>query len=392
MKRLLLGWLLITASAFAQTTCLEQDTNIKAPAQVWSGSQEHTSGAHTQLYQWDSICNYTRPGTGTDSGTCNVVQTTYAINNGTSDGGTVVGAPTAYHNEIFKSQQFQAVGHEAGTAPATVTAGTAVQACSHVSGCGAVTVNVPPFSATGGNVFETGDYTYSDYCPAKQYSGGRQCQCTKDCGSCGSPLMVDIAETGGTNIWQLTSVKHGILFDLKNTGKPQRIAWTEPGGTFAVLVLPDANGEIKNSNQLFGNVTPQPKVFKCGTDHKQLCPKNGFAALAVYDSPAKGGNGNGLIDRNDAIYYKLRLLLGKPDDPNHRLLTLQEANIESIDLKWQPTSDFADSFGNAYRFQSVVTTIPIAGNKFPTKRWMYDVWLRDESLGDIGDPDFKAHP
>lgn len=89
----------------------------------------------------------------------------------------------------------------------------------------------------------------------------------------------------------LTSAVNGVQFDITGTGKSVQMGWTAPGVTNAFLVLPDADGLVPNRKQLFGNFTPPPPSSN----------PNGFAALAVYDDPKNGGNGNGEIDPGDAI-------------------------------------------------------------------------------------------
>jgi len=71
----------------------------------------------------------------------------------------------------------------------------------------------------------------------------------------------------------------------------------------AFLVLPAADGLVHGSMQLFDKLTPQPAS----------ATPSGLAALAIYDLPANGGNGDGIIDSRDAIYSHLRLWL----DANH---------------------------------------------------------------------------
>jgi hypothetical protein len=74
-------------------------------------------------------------------------------------------------------------------------------------------------------------------------------------------------------------------------------------GKNAILVLPAADGLIHDSKQLFGSSSPQPATAS----------PTGLAALAMYDLPTNGGNGDGVIDSRDAIYSHLRVWI----DANH---------------------------------------------------------------------------
>ena len=101
--------------------------------------------------------------------------------------------------------------------------------------------------------------------------------------------------------------------------------------------------------------------------------KNGFLALAVYDQPANGGNGDGWIDDKDAIYSKLLIWVDKNhngiSDPGE-LLTLKQAGILRISLTYAP-EPWTDAFGNKFRFRAQMITTAAANQV------VYDVLLQE---------------
>jgi hypothetical protein len=157
---------------------------------------------------------------------------------------------------------------------------------------------------------------------------------------CGSPILIDTSGQG----FFLTNVANGVKFDISGTGTPVQMAWTANGASNAFLALPGSDGLVHNGKELFGNFTAQPPSSN----------PNGFLALAVYDLPANGGNGDGIIDSRDAIYSSLRLWLDANHDgisqPNE-LHTLSSLGVASISLKYH-FSRKEDQFGNLFRFRS----------------------------------------
>jgi hypothetical protein len=167
--------------------------------------------------------------------------------------------------------------------------------------------------------------------------------------------------------FSLTNAVGGVNFDLNSDSVTESLSWTAGTADDAWLVLDRNNsGTVDNGTELFGNFTPQPQP-------PPGVGKNGFLALAIYDTSVHGGNGDSVINESDAIFTSLRLW----QDRNHNgisepseLYTLPQLGVAVLDLEYK-TSKRTDEHGNAFRYRAKVKDVH--GAKIG--RWAWDVFL-----------------
>jgi len=187
---------------------------------------------------------------------------------------------------------------------------------------------------------------------------------------CTTPIIIDTEGEG----FHLTSAENGVTFDIRGDGQPMRISWTAPGYHNAFLALDrDGNGAITSGKELFGNITAQP----------QSATPNGFLALAEFDKPENGGNGDGVIDEQDAVFSKLVLWIDDDHDGISQpgeLHGLSEFGIHSLSISYFESRK-TDEFGNQFRYKARVNPRKedrdsrdetVAGE---VGRWAYDVFF-----------------
>jgi len=178
-----------------------------------------------------------------------------------------------------------------------------------------------------------------------------------------TPIVVDVAGNG----FDLTDSASGVTFNLNNIGGSEKLAWTRAGSDDAWLALDrNGNGMIDDGTELFGDITPQPEP---ATGEK----KNGFLALAEYDTTSKGGNDNRKIEKGDSVFSALRLW----QDINHNgvlepseLHTLPSLNVAGLELDYK-YSKKTDANGNQFSFRAKVES----PHSQQPGRWAWDVYL-----------------
>jgi len=168
-----------------------------------------------------------------------------------------------------------------------------------------------------------------------------------------------------------TSLQRGVPFDFNGNGKPLFMAWTDPNYHNAWLALDrNHNGRIDSAQELFGYPT-QPQV--------PGPTPNGWLALAVYDEPAYGGNGDGVIDAKDAIYPELLLWIDANHDgisqPNE-LHHLADLSVAAIELKYKDGNSYTDNNGNLFKFESFVDVGPVGDDRLYPDHQAWDVVLK----------------
>ena len=221
--------------------------------------------------------------------------------------------------------------------------------------------NYPTSGCSGSLVSLTGICGRPQWFVNKCYDGDEgyePCECIAE-----SPILIDVNGDG----FSLTDSSAGVDFDLNADGRASRHSWTSTNSDDAWLVLDrNGNGTIDNGSELFGNFTQQP-------DPPNGAERNGFRALAEYDQPLRGGNGDGLITKSDSVFASLRLW----QDDNHNgvsepseLRTLEDTGLKTLELDYK-ASQKIDQYGNRFRYRAKVKD----KNGAQVGRWAWDVFL-----------------
>jgi len=203
-------------------------------------------------------------------------------------------------------------------------------------------------------------------CESLYWPGDWECVCHQCNPIGGSPILISLGTSAKI---ELTSADEGVSFDIDGDGSLNQIAWTALGSDEAFLALDrNANGQIDNGLELFGNYTSQPPSSE----------RNGFSALAIFDQSENGGNEDGWITSDDSVFTSLQLWMDVNHDGISRtneLQLVQTSNILAIGLDYR-TAMRKDKYGNTFRYVAQVQMDPEA--KGPRRKHAIDVFLKGE--------------
>lgn len=194
------------------------------------------------------------------------------------------------------------------------------------------------------------------------------------CDDNASPLVIHLnSDVEKAEPLILTSQANGVRFDLlgrnadgKEHTKSQ-ISWHR-SHQYLYIVLPNAKGEVKGIDELFGDNT-------FGPDGKFA--SDGYHALAKYDGKSADGRrvvaaADGYISDADAIFGRLRLWQDRNFNgiaEKGELMTLKSKGIEVVDLNFDTGYRETDLYGNQTKFKSVVKT---SNGKL---HLLFDIWF-----------------
>ncbi|HEY0159167.1 MAG TPA: hypothetical protein VGF28_17910 [Thermoanaerobaculia bacterium] len=176
----------------------------------------------------------------------------------------------------------------------------------------------------------------------------------------GSPILLDL----GHDSYRLTSVSHGVRFDLRNEGVAVTTAWTRANTEVAFLAFDrNGNGRIDSGAELFGNFTPLATGDVAA---------NGYEALREFDDTQ-----DGVVNAADAGWRLLLLWTDRDHDGSSsdaELRPIAESNVTALETGYLPVGR-KDQWGNEFRYLSHFSLQGSAGD---SRRAYYDVFFAIE--------------
>lgn len=186
-----------------------------------------------------------------------------------------------------------------------------------------------------------------------------------------TPIIVDVENDG----YELTSARNGVFFDLDADGEKERVAWTDPNGNEAFLVLDrNGNGRIDDGTELFGDRSP---IYR---DTPEPRAQNGFDALLALEKPDYGRvSADRIIDRRDAAFDRLFLW----HDANHdgisqpgELMPVRDTKIVGVGTTAKEKRR-VDKYGNRFGLKGLIY-IERPNGKIKSQD-VWDIWLKRDS-------------
>jgi hypothetical protein len=188
-----------------------------------------------------------------------------------------------------------------------------------------------------------------------------------------SPLIVQMKR--GSQL-RLTSQDKGVKFDILGLlAQPvahtkELISWLMPegGDENYFITLPNAAGEVNGIEEMFGDNTSGPDGKFASNGYEALRKWDGRKADGSFDSRKR----DGFIRKSDEVYSKLRFWKDTNFDgvaQKSELYTLEELNVEFIDLKADANFMEVDAHGNRITLKSAVQT------NDGELHVMYDLWF-----------------
>lgn len=153
------------------------------------------------------------------------------------------------------------------------------------------------------------------------------------------PLLIDLGRDG----IHLGQAGVGVYFDMNADGLATPMQWVRPNGNEAFLVRDiNNNGIIDDGSEMFGNGTVEVNALQYKLPITSLyntseitTTSNGFEALSQYDLLTNGGDNDGFISKNDAIWFELQLWLDSNADAittPDELISLEQFGINKLDI------------------------------------------------------------
>ena len=183
-----------------------------------------------------------------------------------------------------------------------------------------------------------------------------------------SPLLIDFKRDG----FQVSPKGEGISFDIDANGKEDFIQWVAKGTNDGFLVRDlNGNGYIDDGSELFGTGTE----FILDATVPKRRAKNGYEALAQFDSNELGGNQDNKINFRDSIWSALMIWVdhnGNGVSDGNELQPINKTSIASLSLKVENQYDI-DASGNVIPYSSWVHT---KDRKGPKRIEMVDIFFQ----------------